>query len=248
MQTIHFDFFRSLLTTGQILLAFALLFLVLNGSCFISAVFYPIQMYSLADHFCYHAKSSFYILLLPIISFVLLLSFIVQSRIYLFSDNLLYIWSGIGLHLHVTLYFPLWMQLFVQYLSILILSIIPWITLIFHLQNSIGTFLPKTSLIMYASFSWLFLMAFRGSASFLGSSLFLPDGLLQIISALLQFHFVNTSFQHIHLIHPDIHGDTTLLLLDDIIICILAPKTLCVQQDHWVATRPLVQTWTCVPH
>ena len=52
----------------------------------------------------------------------------------------------------------------------------------------------------------------------------------------------DTSLQHVHLCHPDITGQITLLLLDDVIICIMAPYTLRVQHDHWTDTRPLVSS------
>ena len=52
----------------------------------------------------------------------------------------------------------------------------------------------------------------------------------------------DTSLQHVHLHHPDIAGHTTLFLLNDAIICIMAPYTLRVQNDYWIDTRPLVSS------
>ena len=68
--------------------------------------------------------------------------------------------------------------LFLQFLFNLIPIIIYQIILTSHLHNSIGTLLLKISLILYASFSWLFLMVFLGTVFFLGSLPFHLDGLL----------------------------------------------------------------------
>jgi hypothetical protein len=102
--------------------------------------------------------------------------------------------------------------------------------------------LPDSLCIFFMALSnglpWLTVLSWFSSLS---PGWFTPNNLC-FASAAFQTVTSQTNLQRVILVHSDIAGPITILLLDDFIVSIAAPYPLRIQHDHWIDTRPLVHS------